>query len=238
MSIHGASPATLIALLLAIPLEASAGAGDVSLGFGAALAMDLPDPASAEHTRFGPGPSIQIPLRIGLTSHANLRINGRADLGIGRDRVSWAHWIDGESVRFYNDGHFAMLLAAGLTAGPEVVFPIEGAMKPYLGAGVGAAWVGTYHSLDGPARNLLDPMQNDLEDPRNIDPYTSQLALLTDVTLGAMTSGKTSLWVELGYSNAWVGGRALTKTIAEMDARREAYGWNAARAAVGVQFGL
>lgn len=228
---------TLVLLLFAA-VPAHAETGDISVGVGLALAMDLPDPASGAHTRFGPGPSLQIPVRIELAPHANLRVNARADMGMGSDRVSWAHTINGEPVRFYAEDQLAVLVAGGVTVGPEVTFPLDAPVTPYLGAGVGVAWVGTYHSLGQDSLHLLDPTQNDPSSPKNLDPFTSQAAFLTDLTLGGRTQGPTSLWFELGYSNAWVGAKALNKTTEGLDARREAYGWNAARAGVGVAFAL
>lgn len=230
--------AVVAVLALAVAAPAGAETGDVSIGIGAALAMDLPDPVSGEYARFGPGPSLQIPVRWSVAPNANLRVNARGDLGIGTDRVTWAQQINGEEVRFYAEDHWAMLVAGGVTVGPELLFPVGGAITPYLGAGAGVAWVGTYHSLGDESRLVFDPAQNDLQDPNNVDPYTSQAAFLTDLTLGAMTKGSTSVWFEGGYSNAWVGARSLTKTLPELDARREAYGWNAARLGVGVAFTL
>lgn len=238
MSMNRTIARSIPLIVLTLGSVARADTGDVSIGFGAALAMDLPDPVSKDYARFGPGPSVQIPVRWSVAPNANIRVNARADMGTGSDRVTWARHINGEEVRFYAEDHWAMLLAGGLTAGPELLLPVGGGLAPYLGAGAGVAWVGTYHALGTESDMLLDPAQNDLQDPGNVDPYTSQAAFLTDLTLGATTRGDTALWFEAGYSNAWVGARRLTKTIPEFDARREAYGWNAARVGLGVAFTL
>lgn len=227
------------ALLLAPGAPALAETGDVSIGIGAAVGMDLPDPVSREYARFGPGAGLQVPVRWSVAPNANVRFNGRADFGgVGTDRVTWAQHIDGETVRFYAQDHWAMMLAGALTAGPELVFPVGSGLAPYLGAAAGVSWVGTYHALGEESLVMFDPAQNDLGDPKNVDPYTSQAAFITDLTLGAMTRGTTSFWFEAGYSNAWVGARTLQKTIPELDARREAYGWNAARLGLGLSWAL
>jgi len=227
--------AVFISLLVSPQLAV---AGDVDVGVGAALAMDLPDRVSSDYARFGPGPSLQIPVRIGISPIARVRATARADLGVGSDRVTWAQEVDGETLRLYDDDHFAMFLAAGLTVGPEVVIPVNGPFEPYFGAEAGVAWVGTYHSFGGVTRAIMDPAENDFQDPGNIDPYTSQAAFLSDVHLGGMTSGSVGAWFELGYSMAFVGESSLTKTIERVDARRSPYGWNAARIGAGVNFRL
>jgi hypothetical protein len=213
-------------------------AGDLDIGVGAALSMDMPDPVSKSYAQFGPGPSVQVPIRYGLTSVARLRATVRADLGVGADRVTWGQWVDGSEQRFYDDDHFAMFLASGLTLGPEVSIPLGGPIEPYFGAEGGIAWVGTYHSFGGVTRPLMDPKVNDLNSAGNVDPYTSQFAFLSEVHLGAMTTGAVGGWFELGYSMAFVGEADLSKTLQSFNARRSAYGWNAIRLGAGVNFRL
>lgn len=224
-------------VLCALPMPALA--ADLDVGVGAALAIDMPDRVSAEYAKFGPGPSLQIPVRIGLSDYARLRSTLRADLGIGSDRVSWALEIDGTERRLGSDDHWAMFTAAGLTVGPEIVIPVDGPIAPYLGAEAGGAWIGTYHSFGGDTAVLLDPNQNDLNDPGNVDPFTTQLAFLTDTHVGFTLGDEgVGFWTELGYSMAFVGASSLKKSRAELDARREAYGWNPVRLGAGVRFSL
>lgn len=221
---------TLTTLFGPLP-EALAATGDVSVGVGAALMLDLPDLTSVGTARFGPGPSLHVPVRWSVASSANLRLNARGDFSTGANRISWARGVDGQPVRFFTDDQRSLLVAAGLTAGPEVVLPVKGSLKPYFGAGAGAAWVGTYHALVGNGEVVRDPGTGS-------DPSAHQLTFLTDLTVGGTTSGSTAFWFELGYSNAWVGAGSLTPSAAELDARREAFGWNAARAGLGVAFSL
>lgn len=131
-----------------------------------------------------------------------------------------------------------MLAAAGLTAGPELVLAPDATIRPTLGAELGGAWVATYHSFDDSTAFLMDPQLNDLQNSGNVDPYTTQLALLTDVHVGVTTGDQVGLWSEVGYANAFVRDAPLKKTLTEYDARRSAFGWNSLRLALGVRFSL
>ena len=224
-------------LSIAVLAASSARAEEVRVGVAATLATDLPDPVSGEYARFGPGPGVQVPVWVELAPWALLRATVRGDLGVGSDRVSWKREIDGEPVRFYDDEQFAMFVAGGLTLGPEVVFPMNGAVTPYLGAEAGGAWVGTYHSFGGPTALLIALDQNDLQDAGNVDPYTSQLTVLTEVHIGLGLGTDDRYWAELGYSAAWLGASDLRKSPPALAARRAPWGWNAIRLGVGVRFG-
>ncbi|MFT5456803.1 MAG: hypothetical protein ACI9K2_003291 [Myxococcota bacterium] len=221
-----------LGMVLALAAASTATAGS-RIGVGAGLAADLADPASASHTRFAVGPSLLVPVSLGLGEYAAFRANLRADLATGRDRVTWAV---GDQ-RTADDDHFAMLASAGLTLGAEVTFA-RGTVQPFLVAAAGPAWVGTFHSFSGPTAVLLDPAQNDLANSGNVDPATSQLVLAYEAALGARTDGPVAPWLEAGFSNAWVGERDLRKTPPASKARRSAYGWNALRLAVGIGFEL
>jgi len=230
---------TLAALLLALPARSfAAEPGDLSLGVGAALAIDLPDPASKGDAKFAPGPSLQVPFRWTVVPLARARLDLRVDLATGTDTVRWTETVDGEPVEVQSTGHFAMFVAVGLSAGVDFLIPVKGKVAPYLGADLGVAWVGTFHSFDGATQVLLDPEQNDLDDPNNIDPYTTQWAPLTDLHGGVDVplSAGVALWVETGYSVAFLNARDLRKTPPELDATRDPYGWNAFRIGTGVSF--
>ena len=131
-----------------------------------------------------------------------------------------------------------MVALAGLTAGPELVLAPDAAIRPTLGAEFGGAWVGTYHSLDASTAFLMDPALNDLENANNVDPYTNQWALMTDLHAGLTTGDAVGLWTEVGYSASFVAESTLRKTLAEYEARRSAFGWNAVRLTLGVRFAL
>lgn len=231
---------TLAVLALVAPSAAlAADAGDLSLGVGVALAIDLPDPASKGSARFVPGPSLWVPFRWTVVPLARARLDLRADLAPGgTDTVRWTEEVDGEPVEVHSTGHFAMFVAVGLSAGVDFLIPVKGKVAPYLGADLGVAWVGTFHSFEGATRPLLDPDQNDLDDPGNLDPYTTQWAPLTDLHGGVDVplSEGVALWVETGYSVAFLNARDLRKTPPELDATRDPYGWNAFRIGTGVSF--
>lgn len=230
-------PLTLLAVLVSAPGMA-AEPGDLSLGVGVALSVDLPDPVSKGDARFAPGPSLLIPFRWTLVPLARARLGLRADLGTGTDTVRWTEEVDGEPVELQSSGHFAMFVGVTLTAGVDFLLPTPGKVAPYLGADLGLAWVGTYHSFDGATQVLLDPAQNDLDDPGNVDPFTTQWTALTDLHGGVDVplSEGVALWVETGYSVAFLNSRDLRKTPPELDATRDAFGWNAFRIGAGVSF--
>lgn len=229
--------------LVALCAPAPAAAAEAWIGLNAAVVADLPDPVSREYAKFGIGPSLQIPVRVMFGERVGLRITPRFQFAAGADRVTWVRNVDGREVRFYDDDHKAYLLGGALTIGPEVAIPVNDTVAPYFGAEAGAGWIGTYHSLGGESvetQHLLDPAQNDLGSPQNIDPYTSQIAFATDFHAGMRLTLNDGfrLFIEGGYESSYVGAQPLQKTAAEYKAMREAYGWNALRGSVGVAFSL
>jgi hypothetical protein len=233
-----------LALLPLLWLSSSAFAGDLSVGVGAGVAMDLGDAVSHSYntpTDFGPGPALFVPVRYSLSDRAFFRATLRADAGWGNDRVTWAQTVDGTDYRYYSDTHWSMLLGTALTIGADAKLS-GGEIAPYLGAELGPARVTTYHSF-GPETGtsaLLDPEQNELDNSNNVDPFTAQMTLLTDLHLGVMKQGDSGpgFWGELGYHLAYLKEAPLRKTPAAIDATREAYDWNAIRLAAGVSFPL
>ncbi len=227
-------------ILLAMLLPASALAGS-SVGVGIAVSVDLPDSASLSedgkrYTRFSPGPSLQVPVRIELAPAARLRLAARFDFSSGSDRITWSEG----GVRFFDDeGHSAYLAAGALTAGAELAVPGDLPVTPYFGASAGVAWVGTFHSFhEDPIVDILDLEDDDLSDSGSIDPYTAQPCFIADVDLGferELNEGL-ALWVEAGYSVAFVDTRPLAKTIPQYEATRSAFGWNAVRVGLGMAF--
>jgi hypothetical protein len=131
-----------------------------------------------------------------------------------------------------------MFVAVAVSAGADFLLPVPGKVAPYLGADLGVAWVGTFHSFGGPTEVLLDPEQNNLESGSNIDPWTSQATFVTDLHGGVdlPVGERVALWVETGYSVAFLNSRELRKTPPELDATRDPYGWNAFRIGAGVSF--
>ena len=215
-------------------------AGDAQVGLMLEPGIDLPDPASADHTRFGLIPAVSVPVEINLTDTVALRINPRLSFASGKDRLNWEVPIDGESVQFYSVDQRAFLAASSLIVGPIVSVPLEESLALYFGAGVGLSWVGTYHSLTAGSQVLFDLDANDVANPGNIDPFTSQIAVGTDLCTGVALAldENLSFKFELGYAAAYVGERELIKSPSGIGATRSAYGWNPIRAGVGLQFSL
>ena len=217
-------------------LAQSGQAADMSLGVQLGGVADLPDAVSKEHTKFGLGPSFGVVYRVHLASYARVRAGVQAHLATGNDRVTWDAEVEGENIRLYDQDHFSMVAGVAFTGGFDVLVPKELPITPYFGGDLGGLWMGTYHSFGGDTQVLLDPSQNDLDDPNNVDPYTSQIAWLTEFHIGLeKTFGeRVFMNLEAGYQMAYMGEKALKKTPEEYNARREAYGWNAVRFGLGL----
>jgi opacity protein-like surface antigen len=220
---------------------AASAAPSVHVGVAAGVAADMPDAASEEGTRLGPGPEVSLPVRVGLTEVIRLRADLRLGFGSGVDRLTWTEQIDGVDVRRVDTGtHAAYVGTIGLELGLDVVVPVQGDLRPHLGGSLGGAAVAAFHSLRGDTAVLIDPEQNDLDDPRNLDPYTIQMVWSASAAAGMTwrVSERLDLLVEIGYGSAFVPARRLRKSPDILDARREAFGWNPFRATVGLLFEL
>jgi hypothetical protein len=236
------SAAGAVALGLSCVASNAATAGaDVWLGAGVGVSEDLVDGASGEHTRLGVGPSLFVPLRVGLTPWMRLRLDLRLEVGFGVDQLTWNEEIDGVQVRRTDaDTHRAFVGALGGELGVEARIPTGAKVEPYVGAGVGVVGVGAYHALSEDTAVLLDPDQNRLGEPGNLDPYTVQASVSYSLAAGAAWRARDAvdLWVEIGYGGAFLPSQSLRKAPVELDARREAFAWNPFRVAVGVLFKL
>jgi hypothetical protein len=217
-----------------------------SLGLGLAFVQDLPDAADGDSALIGPGISLQVPVRIELTSNANIRVGGRLDHaggGLQRgdgckslDVVSWdVGFQQGEAIRAGEYADCGWLVAGGVTVGPEVVVPVSGVFRPFLGGGLGPAAVANFHDI---GRTELMGPQNDLTNPNNLDPWTLRGVLLIDAAAGLMVGDKVSGWAEVGYSTAWVGRARMHRSFEPLNVSREPYSWNALRLGAGIAFPL
>lgn len=235
--LFGAAPAVLSTLALSTP----AAAFDTSVGLALGATLDLPDRVSGGYTRFNPGGGLAIPVRVRVGESAFLRAAVRLDAATGNDRVTWNGVAGDQTVRLSSRDHWTLLTAAALTVGGEVRAPTDWPVLPLGGASIGGTWVGTYHSFgvsEGgvDTRPLLDPTQNDLEDPNNIDPWAGGLAILAEVHVGAAAplSDSLELIVETGYGVAFLPEAELRKTPTALEARRSAFGWNPVRVQIGL----
>lgn len=231
-------------MTLLLLLATAAQAGTTSFGVGLGFMADLPDAAKG-NTNFG-GPTLSLPLRIGVSSAARIRIEPRADIGMGSNFVSWAGpgmW-EGEPYRLSSEEHWAMLTSAQLLVGVEADAPINSEVKPYFGGAIGLAWVGTWHSFGDESNTgilLSDYSEEERSNSSTIEPNTQDLVPITDLEAGVrMPLGDSGMKLDLGlgYSFAFLGEKRLSRTPDELDATRGAYGWNAIRVGAGIEFEL
>jgi len=218
-----------------VTLAGHASAGEVSVGLLGGVNVDLPDLASKSYARIQPGPSVMIPVRWHATEVVAVRGTARFDFASGTDRLTWSRWVDGADVRFADDQSAAVLGGFGASVGVELHLPMEWAVRPYGGAEIGLMGVGVWHTLGGESDTIYD-----VESGGSVGPYTMQAVLVTDVHAGARVPlvKRLSVWVELGYAASYLPAANLRKTRDELDARREAIGWNTFRAGAGLSISL
>lgn len=229
-------------LFVAAWMGSSAMAGsEVSLGLSLGVGGDLGDRASAGQTRLGVGPTLSVPLRVRIVDPVRFRADLSLTEASGLDQLTWTGEVEGVPVRFTDDdGHLAIFGGLGLTVGFEAQVPLAGRARPYLALDAGVMGVGMFHALREASSVLLDPEQNDVGNPRNLDPYTIQATVVGDLALGTSirATDRLEVFVEFGYSSAFVGPKALRKTPSEADARREAFAFNPLRGTVGLAWRL
>jgi hypothetical protein len=223
---------SLLSLVVALGSTQAHAAGELGVGLDAGL--DLPDGVeSGSRVRFGPGVGLRVPVRLSLTDSVAFRATAQALVAGGQDRVEWMD----EGTLVYSDDHWSMLTATHLLVGPEIRLPGMG-VSPRAGVDVGMVWAQNWHSFGGVTGELLDPAQNDLDDPGNIDPYTSQLrpAAGLHVGLGIPTALPFALDLEAGYVVSFLSSAALRKAGPELVAVRAPYGLNPLRVGAAVTF--
>lgn len=219
-------------LALAVGSNRALASGEVGVGLD--LGVDLPDGVdSGSNVHFGPGGGLRLPLRLDLADGLAVRATGQLFVAGGQDRVEWR---EGDQL-VYSDDHWSMLTATHLLVGPEIKAPVV-PIDLRAGVDLGLAWVQNWHSFGGATGSLLDPAQNDLDNPNNIDPYSSQLrpAAGLHVGLHVPTALPLALDVEAGYVVSFLSSAALRKAGPELVAVRAPYGLNPLRIGVAVTF--
>ncbi len=216
----------------------------IGVGVGAGVQSDFMD-RGVVTTHLQPGPTLSVPVRVALTPSVMLRTGVRLGFAQGIDMLTWGTAVDGLSVRVEDDGtHKAFGLSALAEVGLDVAAPVRGPVAPYAALDLRGGWAGMYHALAGNSRVLLDPAQNNLGSPSNVDPYTASgtlgggvgLGVRADVGANKTSTGRAPLSIEaeVGWSGAWWGAAEVRKAPPELDARREAFAWDGLTAGVAV----
>ncbi|MEN0061031.1 MAG: hypothetical protein AAGA48_02715 [Myxococcota bacterium] len=210
-----------------------------SVGLGLAFVQDLGDRADPA-AQIGPGLSLQLPLRFSVAPAAAIRIQPRVDgalgggvpseeasLCAGLDQISWQVT---DARRTVAPSECGWLLAVGATIGPEVRWPTQGPVQPYLAGGVGA--LGTFVINRSERGELL------IDDPdfTRVDGWTAAASWLTDVHLGVLVGRKTQWFAEAGYAVAWVPRARVRGSVDVLDVQREPFAYNTVRIASGIAF--
>ena len=191
---------------------------------------DLPDPAPA-----GDGQSSWLPA-------AELRGVIDANFGAASLRISLvtAAGPGHDTVYFFDDTwqvskeHWALLAATSFLLGPSARFPAQGSLQGVVSASAGLMALGTFHDFGAGTQVLLDPAQNQLDNPDNIDPYTLQAVPAFDLAAGIRVGKPVALTIDLGYTAAHVPAAGLEGAPSEAGAGRTALALDAIRLAVGV----
>lgn len=214
-----------------ILLAASAWAADLSLGVLGTVGSDLADATFADRTAHYPfGGGLLVPLRWSPRPGAALRVSLDLEALGGHDTVVW----DTPSATYASTDHWSMAGVALLDVGGELEFVPSAVVTPYLGAGLAAGLVANFHSFGGDTEELLDPTQNDLDNPSNVDPYTVAGVPGATAWFGLRVGRSVALDLEAGYTVAFVPAEALQKSPEQLGAQRSAYALDVLRIGVGI----
>ena len=201
---------------------------------------DLSDATTASTSMAGG--SFALPVGFAVGERSRVFLAPHVDFGGGKDQVSWTSGqaINGEPFRYTSDTHKANLFAVGLMARTEMDLSTSGSTRPWLGAGIGAVSVSHHHSFGGEESFDTIPLLPGEDGTGDENPRTQQWALLSELRGGVRTeiSDELALGAHIGYSTAFLGASNLLDTADELDARRDAYGWNAFRFGLAVHIAL
>ncbi len=205
-------------------------AASVELGATAGVAGDLADdpPAGDGRGSLGPAATLRTRLELGF-GPAALRLQVASFTGSGRDTVYW--WEDGWRS---SADHWTWLGGVTVGAGPMVRVPLSPSVQLGGGATGGIMGIGAFHDFGGASQYLLDPKQNDLDDPDNLDPYTIQAVPSAELVASLRVGRALAAELELGYTLALVPAADLSGTPPESSARRTAFALGAVFIALGV----
>lgn len=223
----------MIALAL-LPLAAAA-PPVWSVGVLGAVATDLPDTSFDDPSaRYALGGGLIVPVRWSPRPGAAVRVTVTALGAGGHDTVAWVE----DGVALESRDHWSMLSVGQITVGGEFEFAPSALVTPLVGAGLGGGVVANFHSFGGDTQALLDPSQNELDNPQNVDPYTLGAVPAAEAWAGLRVGRTVAFAVEAGYTLSFVPAETLQKTPAELGARRSAYALDLLRVAVGLSVPL
>lgn len=213
-----------------ILVAAIAFAASVELGATAGVAGALADdpPEGDGRASLGPAGTLRTRLEVGFGAAA-LRFQVASFTGPGRDTVYW--WEEGWQA---SADHWTWLGGVTVGAGPMVRVPLSRSVQLGAGATGGIMGIGAFHDFGGRTQYLLDPKQNDLDDPDNLDPYTIQAVPSAELVTSLRVGRRLAAELELGYTLALVPAADLSGTPPESSARRTAFTLGAVFIALGV----
>ncbi len=207
-----------------------------SAGVGVAVAFDVADRGAPAAT-LGPGFSLTVPLRFSVAPAAAIRVTPRLEAVLGGgerpegsscgalDQLSWQVTPD---VRTAAQSACGWMFAAGATAGPEIRWPLDGPVQPYLAGGLGLLGALVTNRIDREELTVGDPTRT------SIDGWSLAAGWLTDVHLGALVGTRRQWFLEAGYAVAWVPRSRVRRTVEALDVAREPFAYNAFRLSTGI----
>ena len=127
-----------------------------------------------------------------------------------------------------------MVVGVAGTVGFDVMVPGDLPIRPYLGNGVGGAWVGTITPSEA-SQLLLDPNQNELDNTSNVDPIRDN-SLVGQNCIWVQKTSVTDFSSSNSGTDGLLGRISPKETPEAIKAQREAYGWNALDLSLGLGF--
>ena len=197
-----------------------------AIGISAAGVSDRQDPLSGA-TGGGGGWAVEVPVLFEVSRLASVKValgHMRADTA---DRLTWREVINGEKIRFYEDGR-ALISQSKLSLGLEIALPLKH-LEPTFGVAIGGAVISAGEYGDTFTNTTLSAIES-------VESTPPGFALLTEAHLGLRRSisSQVALYLQTGYSVATVAETSITTSNPDLDLMRERIGLNAVHLGIGV----